>query len=59
MSQNVATICAHNAEAQPLVPGRPVPCRKCGCMIEPEQVNAENKTTPGAIRAGYPGEPNA
>lgn len=61
MSQNLKTICAHNAEGQVLVPGQPVPCRKCGCMIEPEPqaVNASNNVSREAVAAGYPGEAKA
>lgn len=58
MGQQSPTICAHNAEDQPLVPGRPVRCRKCGAQIEPapEAVNASNQVSPGQITATYPGE---
>lgn len=37
--------CGHNDARQTLVPGRSVPCRKCGMLIEPEAaaVNANNE----------------
>lgn len=61
MSQYVKTICAHNAEGQTRVAGRATPCRKCGCLIEPEPqaVNANGVISTEAIAAGYPGEPKA
>lgn len=56
-----ATSCAHNAEAQKLIPGHPVPCRKCGTPIEPEAqaVNEENKVAPGVLNGSYPGRQEA
>lgn len=66
------TTCSHNAPGQALVPvaGRPVLCRQCGAVLEPEAraVNASagtvspagiNPTTPTATSTGilaqYPG----
>lgn len=48
-----ATICAHNAPSQTYIPGVPVPCRKCGAPIMPQ-----DNVSPGAIgevQATYPG----
>jgi hypothetical protein len=58
MAQASPTTCAHNATDQVLVAGRPVPCRKCGAMIQPSPrtVNASGQLVPGskAINATYP-----
>jgi hypothetical protein len=61
MAQNRPTTCAHNAEGQVLVIGKPVSCRKCGAPIEPEAqaVNPTGNISREAIAAGYPGEVNA
>jgi hypothetical protein len=65
MTQNLATICHHNAEGQVFVPGVVTHCRKCGAALEPEaRAIAQAPTgapniSPAGIAAGYPGEVNA
>lgn len=54
------TTCGHNGTGQVLVPGRPVPCRKCGTQIQPspQTVNAAGQLVPGSAKpnATYPGD---
>jgi hypothetical protein len=58
MTQAARTTCDHNGVGQVLVPGRPVPCRKCGALIQPSprSVNAAGQLVPSsqAINAVYP-----
>lgn len=57
MAQASPTTCAHNAPGQALVPGRPVPCRQCGALIEPSPraVNSGGQLIGGtAPNALYP-----
>lgn len=58
MPQNLETICAHNAPGQVSIPGEKTPCRKCGCLLEPEArgVNSSNQVAPQGVLAEYPGE---
>ena len=53
-----ATICSHDAPGQTLVPvaGRPVLCRQCGAVLEPEArgVNANNEAVPAGINPTTP-----
>ena len=59
--QNLQTTCGHNAPGQARVPGRAIPCRKCGALLEPEEraVNANDEVSVAGIAAGYPGERQA
>jgi hypothetical protein len=53
------TTCDHNAEAQKLVGGRPVPCRKCGCLLEADETAPPGTVRPGnpsTVKPKYPGE---
>jgi hypothetical protein len=59
MSQYAKTICAHNAEGQVLIVGKPTLCRKCGAKLEPEAagVNPTGNISTEAVFAKYPAEP--
>ena len=43
------TTCDHAGEGQKLVGGRPIPCRKCGAILE-----VEDGALPGTVRPGVP-----
>ena len=55
MASNTPNItCEHNAQSQVLKPGIPVPCIKCGALLQPV---AETGLIVGqnAVNAAYPG----
>lgn len=64
MAQAIHTTCAHNAQGQVLVRGRPTTCRKCGAQIEAtprtiDLVSGNTVPSQNQVNAAYPGDVNS
>ena len=72
MSQALPTICAHNYQANPMLPDRTVRCRGCGAVLSITGRDVQNGAWPTpnaspnlvipsekAINASYPGQNDA